>query len=308
VTLGPARNGMDSVNDPRLLAAGAAGLASAVLALWAFRGLPAGPAFFWLSPMPLFMAGIGFGQGALLGSVGLGMVLMLLLGSGLTAGIWLVAFGLPALALTMAGLRNGRIEPSMPLAMLGIYPAAVLLMVAFVASDAEGGLDGVLRGLAAGGMTRLGMPMDDGFAAQIARFMAGALAFWLAVALAVNGTGAQSLLTRFGMASMATPAWREARLPRWFAVLPVLAGLWFVLAPAGGDALPLGLVTAFLTPFFFQGLGVIHGLGRDFPARPFLLGGFYAVLVVFIFPVAIFVVGIGLFSQFGWRPSPPPQI
>lgn len=299
---------MDLANDPRLLAAGAAGLASTVLALWAFRGLPAGPAFFWLSPMPLFMAGLGFGQGALWGSVALGLVLMLLLGGGYTAGLWLVAFGLPAVALTMAGLRQGRLELSMPLAMLGLYPAAVLLIVAFVAGDADGGLDGVLRSLAAGGMARIGMPADADMAAQIGRFMAGALAFWLAVALAVNGTAAQRLLTRAGMAAHAAPAWREARLPRWYALLPVLAVLWFALAPAGGDALPLGLLTAFLTPFFFQGLGVIHGLGRDLPARPFLLGGFYAVLVVFIFPVAILVVGIGLFSQFGWRPSPPPQI
>lgn len=304
----PKRPGMDLANDPRLLAAGAAGLVSALLALWAFRGLPLGTGFFWLSPMPLFLAGLGFGQSSLLGAAAIGLVLMLAIGGSLPAGIWLAAFGLPAVAFTMAGQRGGKIEPAMPLALLGLYPALVLLIAAFVAADAAGGLEGMLRQVVAGGLARLGVALEAAEAAQIARLMGGALAFWLAVAIAVNGTAAQAFLARRGLALAGTPAWRQARLPGWFIGLPALATVWFVLSPSGEDGLALSVLAALLVPFFFQGLGVVHGLGRDFPARPFLLGGFYAALVVFIFPVAIIVVGIGLFSQFGWRPSPPPQI
>jgi hypothetical protein len=45
-----------------LLAGVAAGLVSAIAALAAFRGLPGGMGLFWLSPLPLFLAGLGFGH------------------------------------------------------------------------------------------------------------------------------------------------------------------------------------------------------------------------------------------------------
>ena len=45
-----------------VLAAGAAGFASAALALWAMRGLPLGTGLFWITAFPLFAAGLGFGR------------------------------------------------------------------------------------------------------------------------------------------------------------------------------------------------------------------------------------------------------
>jgi len=47
--------------NPGLLAGVAAGLVSAVLALWAMHGLPLGTGLFWLTSFPLFVAGLGFG-------------------------------------------------------------------------------------------------------------------------------------------------------------------------------------------------------------------------------------------------------
>ena len=56
------------LSNPRWLAATAGGLAAAVLSLWAMRGLPLGFAAFWLTPLPLFAAGLGFGPGAMAGA------------------------------------------------------------------------------------------------------------------------------------------------------------------------------------------------------------------------------------------------
>ena len=59
---GTRAHGPGLMSDPRLLAAGAAGFASAAAALWAFRGLPMGTALFWLSSFPIFAAGLGFAR------------------------------------------------------------------------------------------------------------------------------------------------------------------------------------------------------------------------------------------------------
>ena len=46
---------------PDALAAAAAGACSALCALWAMRGLPLGGVLLWLTPLPIFAAGFGFG-------------------------------------------------------------------------------------------------------------------------------------------------------------------------------------------------------------------------------------------------------
>ena len=94
------------MSDPRLLAAGAAGFASAAAALWAFRGLPLGTALFWLSSFPLFAAGLGFGAGAAAGAVAVAAALLALVGGPVAAVAFLVLFGVPAALLLAAGLRG----------------------------------------------------------------------------------------------------------------------------------------------------------------------------------------------------------
>src|SRR4051794_9723671 len=94
------------MSDPRLLAAGAAGFASAAAALWAFRGLPLGTALFWLSSFPIFAAGLGFGPGAAVGAAMLAATLLALVGSLVAAVAFLALFGMPAALLLAAGLRG----------------------------------------------------------------------------------------------------------------------------------------------------------------------------------------------------------
>ncbi len=298
-----------ALNDPRLLAAGAGALVSALLALWAFRGLPAGPGFFWLSPLPLFMAGLGFGQGALWGAVALAALLVLAAGGSWPSLIWCAVAGLPALLLTLSGLRRAadgwRIAPGLPLALAGLYPAAGVLLAGFALADAPGGIDGVLRTVVQSGLSRLDIAPEPAVVDQVAQSTAAILAVWVSLMLVVNGAGAQGFLSRRGYALAPQPAWSEARLPGWYPALPAIAGVWALLAPADADTVPLALAAALLMPLFFMGLAAVHRRTRALPGRPALLAAFYAILLVFNLPIALVLVGLGLFTQFGRRPAPP---
>ncbi|OYW08109.1 MAG: hypothetical protein B7Z53_05265, partial [Rhodospirillales bacterium 12-71-4] len=93
-------------SDPRLLAGAAGGLLAALVALWAFRGLPLGGLALWFTPLPLFAAGIGFGPVAVLLALVASAALLLLSGSAIGLGLFLALFGLPAGLLVLAA-RDG---------------------------------------------------------------------------------------------------------------------------------------------------------------------------------------------------------
>ena len=69
------------LDDPRWLAAAIGGIVSAIAALWAMRGLPLGFAAFWLTSLPIFAAGLGFGSGSAFGALCVGTVMVLVLSS-----------------------------------------------------------------------------------------------------------------------------------------------------------------------------------------------------------------------------------
>src|SRR4051794_5717719 len=137
---------LGAFGNPGLLAAGAAGCASAAVALWAFLGLPFGTVMLWFASLPLFAAGLAFGlrSGAL--AALLAALLVALSGTGLAALIFVALAGAPVPLLLAAGLRHqGRIEPGLPLAVLGLWPVLVLLLTAVLLAD-DGGLEAAMRG------------------------------------------------------------------------------------------------------------------------------------------------------------------
>ncbi len=286
--------------DPRWLAAGAGGLVSAVLALWAFRGLPLGPGLLWLSPLPLFLVGLGFGMPAMLAAVGVAAMGLVLVGGVVPLTIHLVAFGIPALALVAFGLRSGMIGGGVPLALLGVYPA-LLIILAEVLLSGSGGLEVVLTGIVRIGLDRMGLPPGDSLVADIVRIKAAAVGFWLAVALLVNGTGAQGFLSRRGLALAPRPAWAAVRLPRLYPVLPAVAAVVAGLDDFGGTSLSLLIVL--LLPLLFRGLAVVHSRTAGRNGRPFILGATYMALVLFSVPAAAFLIGLALFDHFSARLS-----
>ena len=293
------------LDDPRWLAAAIGGIASAIAALWAMRGLPLGFAAFWLTSLPIFAAGLGFGSASAFGALCVGTLMVLILASEWPALIYLLGFALPALLMVATGLRGGRLDASAPLALIGIWPALVILLVAVLLADSPGGFDGALigsvkQGLARMGMADAGMPVE-----QLARIMAPAMAGWMVAALIICGIGAQTALTRRGMALAATPLWRETRLPIWYGFLPGAAAVIWLSGMGGDSSLPLALFMVLLLPFFLLGLAAVHRRSAGRTARPFMLGVFYAGLVILSVPAAIAVTAFGIFEQWGRRNEPP---
>ncbi|MCX7370446.1 MAG: hypothetical protein NTX90_16430 [Alphaproteobacteria bacterium] len=293
------------LDDPRWLAAAIGGIASAIAALWAMRGLPLGFAAFWLTSLPIFAAGLGFGSASAFGALCVGTLMVLILASEWPALIYLLGFALPALLMVATGLRGGRLDASAPLALIGIWPALVILLVAVLLADSPGGFDGALigsvkQGLARMGIADAGMPVE-----QLARIMAPAMAGWMVAALIICGIGAQTALTRRGMALAATPLWRETRLPIWYGFLPGAAAVIWLSGMGGDSSLPLALFMVLLLPFFLLGLAAVHRRSAGRTARPFMLGVFYAGLVILSVPAAIAVTAFGIFEQWGRRNELP---
>ncbi|MDQ1080451.1 hypothetical protein [Pseudoroseomonas cervicalis] len=303
---GTPRNGL--TEDPRLLAGVAAGLVSALTALAAFRGLPGGMGLFWLSPLPLFLAGLGFGKFAAGLAVAIGGVALLLTTPGLLPLLfWLALYGGPVLLLLAIGLRQepdgtARLALGPSLAVLGLWPAAMLLLASFAAG--EGGLEGMLRGAVETGMARMGAEASEAILQQIIRLQAAALSLWTALVLVANAAGAQGFLLRRGLALAPAPAWRAARLPGWYPALPGLAGvLWWIAEPSA-ELLPLSLCLVLAVPLVLQGLAAMHTRLAGFSARLPLLILLYVLILVFSLPGALILVALGLLEQYGRR-NPP---
>jgi hypothetical protein len=300
------------IHDPRILAGAAAGLVSALLALWAFRGLPLGTLLFWVAPLPLFLAGLGFGLPSFLIALAMAGLALLLSTSGLgPVGLYLASYGVPAALLLAAALRGhrpgdhqGHLLLGMPLALLGLWPACLVLLAALLLGGPDGGLEAALREAVALGLTRMGMEAPDALVEQIVRLKAVALALWLALALAANAAIAQGLLRRANLALAPATRWSTARLPRWYAALPVLAGLGWLLADAADDLLPLSLALTLAVPLLLQGLAVLHTRLPAAKWRSPALVLIYVLLLVFSLPGAIILVALGLVEQFG-RATPP---
>jgi hypothetical protein len=294
-----------ALSNPRWLAAMAGGLAAAVLSLWAMRGLPLGFAAFWLTPLPLFATGLGFGPGAMAGAAGLAAAIHVALAGLLPMVVFLAAFAVPAVLMVALGFRQGRIDPGLPLAVLGIWPAVVILLTALSFAGTPGGLDGAMRLAIDQGLRRMGSSPAQFPVADLAQVMAAALGFWAAVSLSVNGAAAQSALARSGLALAPTPQWSTVRLPGWY---PALAGAgaagWLALG-GDGDVVALSVLLVLLLPVFLQGIAAVHRRSAGRPGRQFMLGIFYAGLVILSVPAAIAVTAFGFYEQWGRRPSPP---
>ena len=78
------------------------------------------------------------------------------------------------------------------------------------------------------------------------------------------------------------------------------------LSGIGGESSrPFALFVELLLPFFLLGLAAVHRRSAGRTARPFMLGVFYAGLVILSVPAAIAVTAFGIFEQWGRRNQPP---
>jgi len=289
------------LNDPRWLGAAAGGLLAATAVLWAMRGLPFGLFSFWVAPLPLFAAGLAAGPGAALGAPILGALLVWLVAGEFASIVFLGAFGVPAAAMTVLAFRGGALDAGRAVIVLGLWPAAVILMAAVAAAGQPGGLEGVLRKITEQALARAGFTASDIAMADIVRIKAAAIGFWFAMLLSVNGTAAQRLVARRGLALAPTPRWSEMRLPRFYAAVPLVAAGGWMLAPAGADTIPLSVLLVTLLPVFLAGLAAVHRYSRGKAARTPMLIAFYLGLVLLVVPAMAAVTAFGFWDQWGRR-------
>jgi len=291
------------LSRPTSLAALAAGLVSAVVALWAMRGLPLGGLVLWAAPLPLFLAGLAFGARAAIMAGALAAALVVLLSNAFGFALFAAMFALPAVLLVSAAQRDvppgAPMDLSLPLALLGIWPAIVLIALALSVDD----LEGAMRDAVQVGLQRLGVSAAEGMVDAVVRVKAAAAGFWLALLMLGNAAAAQRIAAGQGLARNTVPDPTTAGLPRWYAALPLAAGaLWAVL----GGPVALSLFLLVLVPMFLLGVLGVHRRLRGRPGRVAFLAGFYVLVLLFLQIMAPLLVGVGLFDQWRRRTPPPP--
>jgi hypothetical protein len=285
------------------MAAAAAALVATVCAMWAFRGLPGGTVLFWLTPFPLFVAGLGFGLGSAVAATVLAALLVAMVGGGVPLLVFLLLFGVPVPLLLAAAYREGGISLSLPLALLGLWPLAVLLAAALFLAD-DGGLEPAMRRTVEVALARLGLPAQEVLIAGLVRVKAAAIGFWACIALLANAAGAERFLDRRGWLPLPPVPWSTVRLPGWYLPLPAIAAGFFLAAPEDGDAVALSALLMLLVPLFLQGCAGVHARVRGRRGATAMLAGFYLLMVLFLQIMGPGLVGLGLYDQIRRRQAP----
>lgn len=284
--------------QPTTLAAAAAGLCSALLALWAMRGLPLGGLLLWIAPLPLFAAAFAFGTRTVVFAIAIASLAVILGSTPLGLAVFLAVFGVPVALISATALQSGRMDLSLPLAVLGLWPVILLGLLAASVSD----LEGEMREAVEMGVRRMGMALPEGMVAQIAQVKAAAAGFWMALLMLGNGIAAQRFVSQRGLALHATPPLEALHLPRWYLPLPLVALVLWALV---GGAVALSSLLILLVPVFLMGVVGVHRLLRGRPGRLAFLIGFYLLMLLFLQIMAPLMVGVGLYDQFRRRAAPP---
>jgi hypothetical protein len=283
--------------NARMTASLAGGIISALLALAAVRGLPLGGVLFWFAPFPLYALAFAFGPSAMLAAGGVGAAVALASGGLAASALWIVLFGLPAIAFSLMAMRGGALSLSLPFALLGLWPAAMLATAEIALSGQPEGLSGALRTAVSEAVSRMGAPSELGTAdlvEAVVRLKPLAFAIWFAVVTTVNASAAQGFVARRGLNVTAPVRWAEASLPLWYAPVAVVPALAAGLAPGEAGFFASSLAMMLAVPLVMQGLAVVHVITMGRSGRGLLLGGVYVGLLLFLVPAGLVLAGLGL--------------
>jgi hypothetical protein len=120
--------------------------------------------------------------------------------------------------------------------------------------------------------------------------------FWLLL-LALNGILAQGLLAGFRHNIRPSPAIGSIELPRSAGIVTAVIGGLAMLAGGWLEFVARNLLVLLTVAFFFAGLGVVHGLLRPSSNRLPALIGFYALVVLFFYPVMALIALVGFIDH-----------
>lgn len=301
-----------------------AGILSGLLYGGIFGGAAGGLLFGYFAPLPLFALGLACGVGASVTASAFGALIALLLGGSFGVGFYVLVNVAPVILLlrralaadpggpsggaTGAGARTGT-ESGAGAAPVAWYPpgrllvwmsavAAALLGAFWLAAlGLESGAHGVVDQFVArmtdvgDGPFRPGAD-DDGsavaFQAIVGVFPGVLLASWMIMVI-INGLLAQGLVARFGRPVRPSPGMSDLRVADWIgaAFTGTLAG--GLLVPGPFDFLLQNLAVVLAIPCFFSGLAVVHAFTKRFEGRLPVLVGFYALMLLTVWPVALLV-------------------
>lgn len=287
-----------------------AGVVGSGLFLTMILGVPGAALLAYLTPLPLFLAGLAFGSGAATVASATAMVVVGVIGGGVAIAIFFVSFSLPVVVTVRQALlwRDGPdgaewYPAGRVVAMLAGYAAAVIVLAGVVFAGEPGGLYGALEAV----MTELISTLAAQGGADVAALLRSAQdMFWLLPALLaaswlmmllLNAVLAQALVSRWGVAQRPSPSMATFTAPRW-CMTPLLVGAVLSLV-ASGSLMVIGtaVLIVFLVPYLFVGLGVVHVWLRRWPGQAITLGLFYASLVIFLYPLAFVIAGLGLIEE-----------
>ncbi len=292
-----------------------AGAAAALLFASVTSGVWLSIPLFYLAPLPIMIAGLGWSHwsalvAAVAASAALGVAfggvffLAFLAGAGLPAW-WLGYLALLArpgeAGLTPAGSAALEWYPPGRLAVWAAVLAALVVIVAIpnFGLDAESFRAGLSSSLSRMLRSELGTPTDGpnlGNVDRLVAFLVVAVPPAAAVVATVTSVFNLWLAARIvkfsGRLTRPWPALAEMTFPKLFSVtLAAAIALSFLDSLVGIVAGVLS--AALLMAYAVLGLSVLHAITRGIGSRPFLLGGIYASVIIFGWPVlALCVLGI----------------
>ena len=179
------------------------------------------------------------------------------------------------------------------------YGAMVLILAATVSFDTENGFRGVIDKLIADIFERrltIGGQLNvSDLKYQIVSFFPSiAVVVWLLI-LSLNSVFAQAILTWKGVELRPTPSYSNLTAPEWLYWALVASATIALIGKGPYEYVGRNLAIVFAAPFFYIGLGIIHGMVRRIASPNLALTAFYIFVIILGWPILV-VAGLGFFE------------
>jgi len=299
-----------------------AGLAAAMFYIVGLSFSAWGLFLVFVSPLPVFMAGLGGGAtaGGIAGAVAVVAALIYSGSDPLLGSVFSVFFVLPAFFLARLAVMSRRTSDGaevwfpldglvQTLIVIGLVDVA---LTAIVLSLGEPGLAGTVRLNLERivGAVYAEAPRDEYMAIvdQWDSLVFGTLVAAVMTCLAICGALAQGLLVSLGRNLRPTPGFWRLRLPGWPAVgLVVCVAVGMGVEDLFGTSetvifvsyVATGFALVFVVGYLLQGLAVMHGMTRGQSFQFLILTGVYLVAITFQPFGALTFAAVGLADQWG---------
>ncbi len=290
-----------------------AGLVSTVLYLAVTAGNFLAVILFYMAPLPLYIAGLGWGSLCVLIGGGVGLILTLIVTSVEEAGLFLAIIVVPTTLLSHVALLNRSDEGTdsvewyptgrilVWIAVLGgclaVAFAAVLNMTA-TESFIQAFKSMLRQSLEVSGLLEQGAnQLDDEKLSRLVDFLVRAIPpasafFWMIITSSLMCLAA-AIVRRSGFGSRPRDKYTHVSLPLTSSFILGIAFCLMLLGEFLG-VIGMGFLTAFAVAFMLQGLAVLHVLTEKHPLRILILGTTYLIILFTSWVGILVVAAIGL--------------